>query len=132
MKKNTWTIIVSISIVISLLVGWQTLYGHFAKTTQLNELETNIKNDTKNKILLVEAESVKTFQGIQNQQIILNQSVILQMYQNHKEYLDKENIRLKRELKRYPNDIDVKDELEFNKLQRIQIQDKINKQLQIK
>ena len=125
-----WRIIIGIGVVVSLFVGLQNFDGYFAKTTQLNAMAATIEKDTKNKLLLVEAESVKTFQGLQMQQMIIHKSSLLQMYQIRKEFLDKEHSRLKREQRRYPNDIDIKEELEYNKHERLIIQQKINEKIE--
>jgi len=124
-----WKLIVALGIVISLFVGLYTVDNRFAKAEQLTTLETHIDKDMDGKFLLAEAQSVKTFQGIQMQQVIMNKALQLQILHIQKDSLDKEYWSLKRSIRKNPNDLEMQEELDDVKIQRQLIKERIDKKI---
>ena len=127
--KKILSIIGAIGVIVSLFVGLKAIDSTYAKSKELVVLEKNVEKNTNSKLLLVEAQAIQTYQGMQLQQKSINKATVIQLYQIRKEFLDIERDRLKRQLRYYPNDQELKDNLEYNKLQRISIQEKIDAKL---
>jgi len=127
-----WKSIIGVGVLVSLFVGMFTVDAHFAKSDQLIAMGVEVKNHAKNKFLLAEAEAVKTFQGLQMQQEITYNTIMMNIFIMQKTSLDREDARLRRQLKLYPGTVDLKEDLERNKIDRALIQQNINKQLMIK
>jgi len=127
-----WRIIAAIAIVISLFVGLSTIDNRFAKSTQLTALASEVDEDMNSKFLLAEAASVKTFQGIQMQQVIMNKALQLQILHIQKDSLDKEYWNLKRSIRKNPGDLEMQEELSDVKIQRQLIKERIDKKIQEK
>ena len=124
-----WRIIAAIAIVISLFVGLSTIDNRFAKSTQLTALASEVDEDMNSKFLLAEAASVKTFQGIQMQQVIMNKALQLQILHIQKDSLDKDYWDLKKQIRKNPGDLEMQEELSDVKIQRQIVKEKINKKL---
>jgi len=127
-----WKLIIAAGILVSLFVGMFTVDAHFAKTTQLDALAIGVEKDTNHKFLLAEAEAVKTMQGMQMQQVQVYKAITLNIFIIQKEALDREDIRLRRQIRLYPNDIELKNQLEDNKILRINIQKSIIDSVKVK
>jgi hypothetical protein len=127
-----WKLIIGTGILVSLFVGMFNVDAHFAKTSQLNALEIEIEEDTNHKLLLAEAEAVTTMQGMQQEQQQTYKSIYLNIFIIQKEALNREDVRLRRQIRLYPNDIELKNQLDDNKRLRIDIQKSINKSISIK
>jgi hypothetical protein len=124
-----WKVVIAAGILVSLFVGMFTIDNRFAKSAQLTTLETHIDEDVDGKFLLAEAASVKTFQGFQMQQIMMNKAIQLQIFNIQKDSLDREYWKLKREIRISPSDIELQEELSDIKIQRQIIKEKIDKKL---
>lgn len=124
-----WKIIAAIGIVITIFVGMSTIDNRFAKSKQLTALAAEVDEDMKGKFLLVEAESVKTFQGFQMQQSIMNKAVQLQILHIQKDSLDKEYWNLKRVIRKNPGDLEMQEELSDVKIQRQLIKERIDQKI---
>ncbi len=122
-----WKLIIAIGIVISLFISLSTVDNRFAKSDELDSLAITITKDRNNAFKLAEAQTVKTFQTFHIQQIILNKGLQLQILNIQKENLDKQYYNLKREMRKYPEDIFLKQDFEEIKQQKIEINKRINK-----
>jgi len=124
-----WRIIAAIALVVSLFVGLSTIDNRFAKTTQLSALASEVDKDMDGKFLLAEAESVKTFHGIQMQQKTIVKAIQLQILHIQKDFVDKEYWNLKKAVRKNPEDLEIQEELSDVKIQRLLIKERINKKI---
>jgi len=123
---SPWRIIISIGIVVSLFVGLQTVDSRFAKTKQLDSLQTTVLKERTSALQLAEAQTVQTFQIFQQKQQTQNQALQLQILNIQKENLDKQYYDLKRKQQQTPDDIFIREELNEVKQQRAEIKRRIN------
>lgn len=124
-----WKFIVGAGILVSLFIGMFTIDNRFAKSGEVIAMAQTITKDRNAALLLAEAEAVTTFQGLQQQQAVMNKTLQLQMLQHQKEWKDTEYINLKRQLRLHPNDTEVIAELEAVRIERIVIKEKIEKKI---
>jgi len=124
-----WKVIIASGILVSLFVGLFTIDNRFVKSEQLTALETTMCKDVTGKFLLAEAATVKTFQGFQMQQIIMNKAFQLQILNMQKDSIDKEYWNLKRAIRRNPTDMELQEDFSEVKIQRQSIKEKIDKKL---
>jgi len=124
-----WKIIVAIGIIVSLFVGLYTIDNRFAKSTQLVALASEVDEDIEDKFLLAEAQSVKTFQVFQMQQITMNKAMQLQILNMQKDSLDKEYWSLKSAIRKNPGDLELQEDLSDVKIQRQLIKERIDKKI---
>ena len=122
-----WRIIAAITLVVSLFVGLSTIDNRFAKTLQLDALAVEVDEDITGKFLLAEAQSVKTFQVFQMQQIMMNKALQLQILNIQKDSLDKEYWSLKKNIRKNPDDLEAQEELSDVKIQRQLMKERIDK-----
>ena len=124
-----WKIIVAIGIIVSLFVGLYTIDNRFAKSTQLVALASEVDEDIEDKFLLAEAQSVKTFQVFQMQQITMNKAMQLQILNMQKDSLDKEYWSLKSAIRKNPGDLELQEDFSDVKIQRQLIKERIDKKI---
>lgn len=124
-----WKIIIAVGVIVSLFISLYTVDARFAKSDQLKILQVNIEKDTCNALKLAEAESVKTFQGLQMQQIMMNKSLQLQILNIQKESIEKDYWDIKRRLRSNPNDIELQNDFNEVKKQREIIKEKIEQKI---
>jgi hypothetical protein len=124
-----WKVIIATGIVVSLFVGMFTIDNRFAKSQDLILLETHMEDGVENKLLLAEAQTVKTFKTFQMQQIIMNKALQLQILQMQKDSIEKEYWTLKSELRKNRDDLELKQDFNDIKIQREKIKEKIDKKI---
>ncbi len=124
-----WKLIVAIGIIVSLFVGLYTIDNRFAKSSQLVALASEVDEDMKGKFLLAEAQSVKTFQVFQIQQITMNKAIQLQILHIQKDSLDKEYWSLKSAIRKNPGDLELQEDFSDVKIQRQLIKERIDKKI---
>ena len=125
-KSLTWKLIIASGVLVSLFVGISTIDNRFAKSDQLNILETHIEKNINNKLLLAEAETVKTFEIFQMQQSTMNKTLQLQILNVQKDSIEKQYWLLKSQLRKDPNDIELQQDFEDIKKQSEDIKEKID------
>jgi len=124
-----WKIIISVGVAAGLFVSLFTIDNRFAKSDELVVLEKNIIKEQESAFKLAEAQTIKTFQTFQMQQIFVNKALQLQILNIQKENLDKQYYTIKRQLRKSPDDIELKDEYSDVKQQRLLIKQRIEKQI---
>lgn len=124
-----WKLIIAIGVIVSLFVGLQQVDSRFAKSDELATLESNLKTITAEKFKVAEAETIKTFETFQMQQMIMTKSLQYQILNIQKNMLDRRYYDLKRKLSKNPDDLEIKEEYEDVKQQRKDIQKRINETL---
>ncbi len=128
-SKLPWKLIATLTVLITLFGGMFAIDNRFAKSSQLNELSTTVCKDRDTAIKLAEVQTIKTFQGFQMQQIMMNKSLQLQILNIQKDSLDKEYWDLKRRLRDNPNDQDLKEDFNDVKIRRRIIKEKIEQKI---
>ena len=126
-SKLPWKSIATITVLITLFGGMFAIDNRFAKSSQLESLSVTVSKDRTAAIKLAEVQTIKTFQGFQMQQMMMNKGLQLQILNIQKESIEKEYWDLKRRVRDNPNDRELKEDFNDVKIQRQLIKEKIDK-----
>lgn len=122
--KIAWTVIIGIGVVGAAIGSLFLVEDRYAKAKDLVHLEREVEEDVDHKLILVENKTIKTFESYQMKQQTVNIGLQLQILNVQYDSLTDRYYTLKREMRKYPQDNDLRNEFQEVSRQRANIADK--------